>query len=112
MSAPCLNRALLLERRIEQPDGAGGLRLTWETLGTLWAEVRNFSGRESGELGIAKSRIGMKIKVRAMPHGSDMRPSPAQRFREGTRSYKITAVVEAEPVGKYLVCYANEEVVA
>ena len=112
MSAPCLNRPLTLEERVEQGDGAGGLRSSWSALGTLWAEVRSFSGRETGGLGVARSKVGLKIKLRALPHGSQMRPRPDQRFREGSRIYRITAVAEAEPMGRYLVCYASEEVAA
>ncbi|MDB4091983.1 head-tail adaptor protein [bacterium] len=109
MSAPCLNRALVLEEQVQSADGAGGAHSDWSALGTLWTEVRSFSGRESGGLGVAKSKLAMKIRVRAMPHGSDMRPRPEQRFREGERIYRITAVAEAEPMGRYLVCYAVEE---
>ncbi len=109
MSAPCLNRALSLEEREESADGAGGVRVDWRTLGTLWAEVRSFSGRESGALGVATSKLALKITCRAMPHGSEMRPKPQQRFREGARIYRITAVAEAEPMGRYLLCYAVEE---
>ena len=111
MSAPCLNRALVLEERIETADGAGGLRQTWNALGTLWTEVRNSSGREVGGLGFARSTVSLKIRLRAMPHGSAMRPRPEQRFRDGNRIYRIKAVAEADPVGRYLICYANEEVV-
>ena len=112
MSAPCLNRALTLEERVELADGAGGLSNSWNALGTLWAEVRSFSGRESGGLGVARSKVSLKIKLRALPQGSQMRPRPDQRFREGNRLYRITAVSEAEPSGRYLVCYASEEVAA
>lgn len=110
MSLPCLNRALVLEERVDHADGAGGLRNSWNALGTLWAEVRSLSGRETGALGVARSKVGLKIKIRAMPQGSLMRPRPDQRFRDGARVFRITAVAEAEPVGRYLMCYANEEV--
>ncbi|MGH1577210.1 head-tail adaptor protein [Planktotalea sp.] len=110
MSVPNLNRALVLEERSEIADGAGGLRSTWSTLGTLWAEVRSFSGRESGGLGVSRSKLSLKITLRAAPQGSSMRPRPDQRLREGTRIYRITAVAEAQPVGRYLTCFATEEV--
>ena len=112
MSAPCLNRALVLEQRDVVADGAGGQRSTWSALGTLWADIKSLSGRESGSLGIAASKVGLKITLRAAPDGSSMRPSPDQRFREGARIYRITAVAEAQPAGRYLVCYASEEVAA
>ena len=109
MSVPCLNRALVLEEREKSADGAGGLHSAWRALGTLWTEVRSFSGRESGGLGVAKSKLALKITCRAMPHGSELRPCPEQRFREGSRVYRITAVAEAEPKARYLLCYAVEE---
>jgi head-tail adaptor len=112
MSAPRLNRALVLEERSELADGAGGLRSTWNSLGTLWADIRSFSGRESGGLGVARSKVSLKITLRAAPQGSEMRPRPDQRFREGARIYRITAVAEAQPAGRYLTCFATEEVAA
>lgn len=110
MSGLRMNRALVLEQRDELADGAGGLRSTWNALGTLWGDIKSLSGRESGVLGIARSKVGLKITLRAAPQNSDMRPRPDQRFREGNRIYLISAVAEAEPAGRYLVCYASEEV--
>lgn len=112
MSVPCLNRALVLEERVTATDGAGGVQNSWSALGTLWAEVRSFSGRETGGLGVARSKVGLKIRLRALPDGSQMRPRPDQRFREGSRIYRITAVSEPEPSRRYLLCYAFEEVAA
>ena len=112
MSAPRLNRALVLEQRTEEADGAGGLRSSWAAIGTLWGEVRSFSGRESGGLGVARSKVSLKIILRAAPQGALMRPRPDQRFREGTRIYLITAVADAQPMGRYLTCFATEEVAA
>ncbi|MGB7316463.1 MAG: phage head closure protein [Planktotalea sp.] len=112
MSAPRLNRALVLETRDIIADGAGGQHSTWSALGTVWASIRSLTGRETGSLGIAQSKVGLKITLRAAPHASTLRPRPDQRFREGARIYRITAVAEAEPAGRYLVCYASEEVAA
>ena len=112
MNGHRLNRALVLEERVELADGAGGLISTWSALGTHWADIRSLSGRETGSLGIGTSKVGFKITLRAAPQNTTMRPRSDQRFREGTRIYRITAVAEAQPAGRYLVCYANEEVAA
>lgn len=93
-------------------DGAGGMQSEWTALGTLWADVRVSSGNSSGSLGIERSAVRQKILVRAAPVGSTMRPRPDQRFREGDRIFSIRAVAEDEPMGRYLTCYAAEEVVA
>lgn len=109
MSAPRLNRRLTLEARVETSDGAGGRVAGWETLGTLWAEMRPRTGREAeGESG-AVSVAGFRILVRAAPVGHSARPLAGQRFRQGARVFNIESVTEREPDGLYLICIAEEE---
>ncbi len=109
---PNLTRALELENPVETSDGAGGVIRSWEVLGTLWAEVVARTGREREGDGAQISLTGYRITVRAAPVGSTMRPRPEQRFRDGTRLFRITAVAERDPRGRYLTCFAEEEVVA
>jgi head-tail adaptor len=108
MSTPRLNRTLLLETPARVADGAGGFAESWTVLGQVWAEVSLRSGREKAGFSTARFRI----VVRGAPQGSTMRPRPDQRFREGTRVFRIEAVSERDAEGRYLTCYANEEVVA
>ncbi|SPH17623.1 hypothetical protein DEA8626_01147 [Defluviimonas aquaemixtae] len=112
MSAPRLNRKLVLEEAQRVPDGAGGWTLNWVALGALWAEVDPGSGRERAGEFVTVSSVGYKITVRATPQGAPSRPKPDQRFRDGTRIFRITAVTEADAGGHYLTCFAQEEVVA
>ncbi len=109
MLAPVLNRKLLLEEESRTPDSAGGWTRGWVALGALWAAVRSRSGREAEEGGRSVSRVSHRILVRAAPVGSQRRPRPDQRFREGTRLFRIRAVTEADGRGRYLVCWADEE---
>ena len=95
MTAPRLNRALVLERPARVPDGAGGFSEAWEALGSLWAEVTAY-----------------RVVVRAAPEGSSMRPAAGQRFRDGARVYAIRAVAERDPGGRFLICFCDEEVAA
>ena len=111
MSVPVLNRALVLEEPMRVSDGAGGFSEGWTTLGTLWAEVTARSGREAAQGGAAVSRVSYKIVVRGTPFGAPDRPLPEQRFREGTRVFNIQAVAERDQEGRYLTCFADEEVV-
>lgn len=111
MSVPVLNRALVLEEPMRVSDGAGGFSEGWTTLGTLWAEVTARTGREAAQGGAAVSRVSYKIVVRGAPFGAPDRPLPEQRFREGTRVFSIQAVAERDPEGRYLTCFADEEVV-
>ena len=111
MSAPRLNHALILETPDQRPDGAGGQIEAWLPLGTLWAQIIARSGREAASAGAPVSRTGFRIVVRGAPFGSPDRPRPQQRFRQGTRIFNIEAVAEQDPDGRYLVCYAEEELV-
>lgn len=106
MKTPQLNRKLTLEAPNRAPDGAGGFTDTWVALGTIWAEVLpRGSGRE-----VEASELALKITLRAAPQGAPSRPDAAMRFRDGTRLYRIEAVTEADAAGRYLVCFATEEV--
>ncbi len=107
---PVLNRKLTLERPDRVPDGAGGFSETWQVLGILWAEIRPGSGREREGEFLTVSRVPYRITVRAAPAGAPSRPRPEQRFREGTRLFRILAVSENDTRGHYLTCFAEEEV--
>lgn len=105
-----LSRKLILERPLVAPDGAGGFARSWEGLGTVWAAVRARSGQERDAGEVTLSRARYKITLRAAPVGSEERPTPDCRFRDGDRVFAIEAVAEADPFGRYLECYASEEV--
>ena len=107
-----LNRRLTLEEPQQVADGAGGFNRTWTALGQLWADIRVSNGKEVEGDGLSLSSTALKIVVRAAPVGAPSRPRPDQRFREGTRLYRILAVQELAPDGRYLTCNATEENVA
>lgn len=110
MSRGTLNRRLELEAQQRNEDGAGGARVQWQSLGTLWAAIHPRSARmASGETG-AVSRAGFRIIVRGAPQGASGRPGPGQRFRMGQRLFRVEAVTEMEPDGLYLICECEEEV--
>ncbi|KAB2884579.1 MAG: head-tail adaptor protein [Albidovulum sp.] len=112
MSAPRLSRRLVLEEAQRVPDGAGGHGLTWVAVGMLWGLIEAGAGRERAGEFVTLSSVGYQITVRAAPPGAPSRPKPEQRFREGARVFRITAVTEMEPDGRYLTCFAQEEVLA
>ncbi|MEM9579972.1 MAG: head-tail adaptor protein [Pseudomonadota bacterium] len=109
-AVPRLTRHVILEERVPVPDGAGGARAEWTELGRMWVAIDSGTGRATAEAGVVRSFVPMKIILRSAPSGSSMRPRPDQRFREGARLYAITAVAEDDPRGRYLTCYAKEEV--
>lgn len=106
MKVPHFNRKLVLEAPQRTGDGAGGFSEDWQPLGIIWGEVLpRGAGRE-----VEASELKLKITVRAAPQGAPSRPTAAMRFRDGDRIYQIDAVTEAEAAGRYLVCFAKEEV--
>lgn len=109
MSAPNLSRALVLETPVVTPDSAGGHGTTWTALGTLWAEVRAGSGRERRSTLGPSGEVPLRVTVRAAPQDSDRRPRAGQRFREGSRLFRILTVTEADAQGRYLTCTTIEE---
>jgi head-tail adaptor len=110
MSAPELNRALVLEAPAQVADGAGGFALSWTAVGTLWGEVAAGSGRDPAGVEVTLATVPYRITVRGAPVGSPRRPKPDQRFRDGTRVYHILAVTERDADALYLTCFAREEV--
>ncbi|MEJ1992965.1 MAG: phage head closure protein [Maritimibacter sp.] len=110
MTAPHLNRKLLLEAPQQIADGAGGYTTSWIALGTLWAEIRPRSGREREAESFPQATVPYHVIVRAAPDGAPSRPKPEQRFRLGSRIFQIRAVGEYGSDGRYLTCFAKEEV--
>ena len=109
MGRPKLNRKLRLERGIEAADGAGGKSLTWVEQGVLWAEIVVRTGRDQAVAGGLVSRIAYRITTRASAIGSPSRPLAGDRFRDGSRVFRIEAVAEADAQARYLVCFAETE---
>lgn len=105
-----LSRKLVLETAVRAADGAGGFAEDWVPLGVVWAQVKAGSGRERFGAGVTKSTVPYRIVVRAAPVGAPSRPSPDQRFRDGTRVFRILAVAEYDRDQAYLTCFTTEEV--
>ena len=105
-----LNRHLVLEAPERVADGAGGYAETWQPIGEVWAEIIARTGREVTDGTAQVSSTGYRITVRAAPYGAPSRPKPEQRLRDGSRIFRIEAVTERDPLGRYLTCYAQEEV--
>lgn len=112
MTRPVLNRKLVLEEPVRLADGAGGFTTSWQALGQVWAQVKPGTGRERAAGFATVSSIAFRITVRAAPDGAPSRPKPDQRFRDGSRIFRILAVTEADVGAHFLTCFAQEEVSA
>ena len=109
MRTPRLNRRLTLEEPLRSPDGAGGHHAAWAELGALWAGIDPTGTRVQPIPAAQGTSAPLRITVRAAPPGAPSRPRPGQRFRDGVRFYAISAVQEADPTGRFLLCLALEE---
>ena len=110
MKEVMLTRKLDLEEARRVPDGAGGFTESWVSIGSLWAEVMAGTGGERYSEFLTLSSVAYRIVVRGAPQGAPSRPKPEQRFRDGTRVFRIAAVTERDSQGRYLTCFAQEEV--
>lgn len=106
---PKLNVRLALEAPERQPDGLGGHKVVWAQLGWLWAGMNAGSGRQRfAEVG-PESVVRWRITVRSALAGDPRRPVAGQRFRLNQRLFRIDAVAEQDPAGRWLTCFAQEE---
>ena len=108
MSQPILSTELVLEHPVHAGDSGGGVAVSWEPVGTIWAEIEGVSGREAISGGREASKATHRITIRSAPIDSPRRPRADYRFRAGNRIFAIRGVIEADPRRKYLTCWAEE----
>lgn len=111
MSLPRLTRQMVLESSLKTDDGAGGHVTTWVPKGTVFADVKSGTGRQTGGVVATLSKLTCRVIVRAAPEGAASRPVAGQRFREGSRLFRIDAVAAYDRGAHYLTCYVVEEAV-
>jgi len=108
MKQPILTHELILEAPERTMDTGGGQNVTWQSVGTLWADVESMSAREPVSGGRESSRVTHRITIRNAPSTSPRRPSAECRFRSGQRIFSIRGVAHADPQRKYLICWTEE----
>ena len=64
MSAPGLDRRMVLEGPARIADGAGGFTLSWAVRGVIWAALRPGSGREAAGEEVLVADIVKRLKVK------------------------------------------------
>lgn len=109
MKVPHLSRQLVLEAAVRTSDGAGGYAMSWQALGTVWAEMTFGTGREAEGEEVRLYSAICRITLRAAPQGAPSRPIPGQRLRDDARIFMIEAVTECDAEGRFLICHTKEE---
>ena len=107
MRAPDLTRLLVLEERVDAPDGGGGVTADWTALGAHWADIRPGAAIERTLGGVEASLVTHKVTLRWAPFGAPSRPRANQRFREGDRVFEILGVTEADTRNAWLVAWVR-----
>lgn len=81
MDAGRLNRKVVIERRVTGQDALGQPSTTWETVATVWADIRILGGLETLKAGADTSIVKASIRVRwktgidagmRVKHGADL----------------------------------------
>ncbi|MDC7787594.1 phage head closure protein [Rhodoplanes sp. TEM] len=98
-----LRRRLVLEAPAETADGAGGVLRTYAPVATLWAAVEPRSARAAVEADGDGAAITHRILLRAGPA-----IGTRHRFRLGTRVFRVLAVRDHDPAGRFLAIDAEE----
>ena len=92
-----------LEDRVRTADGGGGASESWTPVATLWASVQQKSGKERETADRLSVRTTTEIIIR---HRSGV--IPQMRFRQGTRLFNISSVLDTDGRGRFLTCLCEE----
>ena len=98
-----LRHRLMLQQAARTGDTGGGAEETWTTVAILWGRITPISGLELGAQHRVTGKVSHEVTVRHIPG-----VVPAMRFREGDRTYHITAVLEIEGKRRFLKCLCEE----
>lgn len=81
MDAGRLSRKVIIEQHVAGQDALGQPTATWETVATVWADIRHQGGLESIKAGADTSIVKASIRIRyrnginagmRVKHGSDI----------------------------------------
>lgn len=86
-----LKTRLVLEAPSEAADGQGGVTRGYSAVATVWAAVAPLAARESVEADAAGATQRVRIVLR-----DEFALTPAYRFRDGARLYRIVALTVRE----------------
>jgi len=91
MKSATLRKRVTIQRRSTAEDALGQQLLTWETIGTVWAEVEQISGRELLTASAERAENTARVTVR-------YRPDLVEKMRllYGSIIYDITSVSDLD----------------
>lgn len=99
-----LNKRVLLQKRVQGKTAGGAPIDTWQNVittgdGTIWAGVRDLTGRQFVAAGGTQNEVQTKIEIRYR-----LGITAAMRVVHGVEVYNIEAVLEQEGKSLLLMC--------
>lgn len=94
------HRVVIKDKTVSR-DSYGEEDVTWNTVTTVWADIRPISGREYLEMSQAQADITHRVFIR---HRTGLEPT--MRLYYGTRVLQIESIVRPEErkIGLELIC--------
>ena len=98
-----LRNYIIIQQPTEIQNSNQELVLTWSTFATVFAEILPLIGREYWSSKQIVSEITGKIRIRYLAN-----VTTKMQVVDGTKTYKIEAVIDVENKHKELVLYVKE----
>jgi len=99
-----MSARLVLERPVELADGQGGVAVSFEAVGSLWARIEplgeNREERAGSDLVTLTHRVWLRFRA-------DI--AAGMRLRKGERVFVIRSLRDPDEGGRYLVCLCEED---
>ena len=99
-----LNKRLVIEDLVRDPDGAGGSDVTWTVFASVWAKVRPRHGREKLWADAVASSTSQIITIRYLAN-----LQPQMRFVDDGRIFEILSIVNVDESNQWLSCLCEEK---
>lgn len=99
-----LRLRLVLEKATPTSDGAGGVTESWTAAATIAADVTPVKAEERA---LGEGLADLTLHRIVIRHRDDV--ASGDRFRLGTRLFRVRSVTDPNEDGRFLVCLAEEE---
>jgi SPP1 family predicted phage head-tail adaptor len=99
MQAGKLNSRVKIEQKSTVQDAYGQPVETWTDVATVWAEVRDITGKEFVSAQATQNAVQTKITIR---HRAGI--VPAMRAVHGSDTYNIESVLGQDKISLLLMC--------
>lgn len=100
-----LRHRVILQRRLNAPDGGGGVILSWSDIAGLWAEVTPLAGGESVQAMGEQDRQKFRVRLR---YREDISSADRLLFRQHVLN--IRSLINIGERGQWLECRCDEGV--